>query len=128
MEAVAEHAIGMLLTMSRRIHLNQDRVRGRVTAGTSVLGWELCGRTIGIVGLGRIGIRVAKLAQAFGMRVLGFDPKRCPEGIACVGMEELLALSDAVSLHFPAIWQGGAAIGKAELAAVKPGATLINVS
>jgi phosphoglycerate dehydrogenase-like enzyme len=124
-ESVAEHALGLMLTMSRRIHLSQDRVRGRVPAGTSVLGWELAGRTIGIIGLGRIGSRVAR---AFGMRVLGYDPKRTIEGIPHVGMEELLASSDVVSLHFPAVWQGEAKFGEQELAGMKPGATLINVS
>jgi lactate dehydrogenase-like 2-hydroxyacid dehydrogenase len=127
-ESVAEHALGLLLTMSRRIHLSQDRVRGRVPAGTSVLGWELRGRTIGIVGLGRIGSRVAELARVFGMRVLGYDPKRSIEGVPNVSMEELLASSDVVSLHFPAQWQGNAAFGEYELAKMKPGATLINVS
>jgi len=73
-ESVAEHAIGLMLAMSRRIHLSQDRVRGRVPSGTSVLGWELRGRTLGLVGLGRIGSRVAELARAFGMRVIGCDP------------------------------------------------------
>jgi lactate dehydrogenase-like 2-hydroxyacid dehydrogenase len=126
--SVAEHALGLLLTMSRRIHLSQDRVRGRVPAGTSVLGWELRGRTIGIVGLGRIGSRVAELARAFGMRVLGHDPKRQVEGIPNVSMEELFASSDVISLHFPARWQGQAAIGRQEIARMKPGATLINVS
>lgn len=127
-ESVAEHALGLLLTMSRRIHLSQDRVRGKVPASTSVLGWELSGRTIGIIGLGRIGSRVAELARAFGMRVLGYDPKSQIEGIPNVSMEELLASSDVVSLHFPAAWQGEAVFGERELAAMKPGATLINVS
>jgi phosphoglycerate dehydrogenase-like enzyme len=127
-ESVAEHAIGLMLTMSRRIHLSQDLVRGRVPAGTSVLGWELRGRTLGLVGLGRIGSRVAELARAFGMRVLGCDPRRCLEGVIRVEMDELLMSSDVVSLHLPAAWRGGALIGRMELAAMKRGATLINVS
>ncbi len=127
-ESVAEHALGLILTMARRIHLSQDRVRGRVPPGTSVLGWELHGRTIGLIGLGRIGSRVAELCRVFGMRVLGYDPKRRVEGIINVSMEELLASSDVVSLHFPAQWQGAAAFGEDELAMMKPGATLINVS
>lgn len=127
-ESVAEHTIGLLLAMSRRIHLSQDRVRGRVPSETSVLGWELRGRTIGIIGLGRIGSRVAELAAAFGMRVLGYDPFRQSERAALVSMDELLASSDIVSLHFPAQWHGSAAIGREELARMKPGATLLNVS
>lgn len=128
-ESVAEHAIGLMLAMSRRIHLSQDRVRGRVSGETSVLGFELRGKTCGIVGLGRIGTRVAELCRAFGMRVLGCDPRqRRLEGVDQVGLQELLAASDIVSLHFPAVYRGEAAFGRAELAAMKPGATLINVS
>lgn len=127
-ESVAEHAIGLMLAMSRRIHLSEERVRGRVPAGTSLLGFELRGRTLGIIGLGRIGRRVAELGRAFGMRVLGHDPRGCPPEVHAVGMDELLASSDIVSLHFPARWQGVAAIGKEELAAMKPKAVLINVS
>lgn len=128
-DSVAEHALGMMLTMSRRIHLSQDRVRGRVPAGTSVLGFELRGKTLGIVGLGRIGARVAELAAAFGMRVLACDPReRRSGGVRMVGLDELLASSDIVSLHMPAQWQGPAVFGEAELARMKTGATLINVS
>ncbi|WP_052475870.1 2-hydroxyacid dehydrogenase [Cohnella kolymensis] len=128
MESVAEHTIGLLLTMARRIHLSQDRVRGRVPSGTSVLGWELRGRTIGLIGLGRIGSRVAELARVFGMRVLGCDVNRSIEGIPSVDMAELLSSSDVVSLHLPAKWQGEPVIGREQLAVMKPGATLINVS
>ncbi|WP_274648846.1 2-hydroxyacid dehydrogenase [Paenibacillus humicola] len=127
--SVAEHTIGLLLTLSRRIHLSQDRVRGRVPAGTSVRGWELCGKTIGLVGLGRIGGTVAKLASAFGMRVIGFDPRqRNEEGVAAVDMEELLASSDIVSLHYPSSWSGAQTFGAPQLERMKRGAYLINVS
>ncbi|CAI6068659.1 2-hydroxyacid dehydrogenase [Cohnella sp. JJ-181] len=129
-DSVAEHALGMMLTMTRRIHLSQDRVRGRVPPGTSVLGFELRGKTLGIVGLGRIGSRVAELAGAFGMRVLACDPRGrgAADGVRLVGLDELLASSDIVSLHMPAQWQGPAAFGEAELARMKTGATLVNVS
>jgi len=128
-DSVAEHTLGMMLTMSRRIHLSQDRVRGRVPQGTSVLGFELRGKTLGIVGLGRIGTRVAELASAFGMRVLACDPRgKSDPHVRLVGLDELLAASDIVSLHMPAKWQGPAVFGDDELGRMKPGATLINVS
>ena len=60
--------------MSRRIHLSNDRVRGLVSPETSIRGYELCGKTLGIVGFGRIGSRVARLAAAFGMNVVAHDP------------------------------------------------------
>jgi phosphoglycerate dehydrogenase-like enzyme len=130
--SVAEHTIGMLLTLSRRIHLSQDRVRGRVPAGTSVKGWELRGKTIGIIGLGRIGSYVAQLAQAFGMRVLGYDLREEDVNdvvrVARVALEELLASSDVVSLHYPAAWQGTFSFGEPEMQLMKSGAYLLNVS
>lgn len=127
--SVAEHTIGLLLTMSRRIHLSQDRVRGRVPAGTSVKGWELRGKTIGLVGLGRIGSYVAELAKAFGMRVIGFDPRPDKgDSVTKVSMEELLASSDVVSLHYPSSRGGSHSFGSHDLQQMKPGSYLINVS
>ncbi|WP_052702792.1 2-hydroxyacid dehydrogenase [Paenibacillus beijingensis] len=127
--SVAEHTIGMLLTMSRRIHLSQDRVRGRVPFGTSVKGWELRGRTIGLIGLGRIGRYVSELAQAFGMRVVGYDPiADRGAGVTKVSLEELLASSDVVSLHYPSKWKGAHHFGQSQLRQMKPGSYLINVS
>jgi len=129
--SVAEHTMGLLLTMARRIHLSQDRVRGRVPAGTSVKGWELNGKTIGLIGLGRIGSAVASMAAAFGMRVIGYDPDPAAgAGIraARTSLDELLAASDVVSLHYPSGWQASHSFGRRELALMKPGATLINVS
>ncbi|UVI30725.1 2-hydroxyacid dehydrogenase [Paenibacillus spongiae] len=127
--SVAEHAIGMLLTLSRRIHLSQDRVRGRVPAGTSVKGWELRGKTIGLIGLGRIGSHVAGIAAAFGMRVLGCDPRPGRgSGITMVGLQELLVSSDIVSLHYPSSWKSAHSFGASELGQMKRGAILINVS
>ncbi|MGH3094347.1 MAG: 2-hydroxyacid dehydrogenase [Gaiellaceae bacterium] len=99
--SVAEHTLGLLLTMSRRIHLSRDRVLGRVPAGTSVRGWELAGKTIGIVGVGRIGLRVARLAQALGMRVVAADPQSPDEGVITCDLDELLAEAHVVSLHVP---------------------------
>ncbi|GGD83354.1 NAD(P)-dependent oxidoreductase [Paenibacillus nasutitermitis] len=127
--SVAEHTIGLLLTLSRRIHLSQDRVRGRVPAGTSVKGWELRGKTLGLIGLGRIGSYVAGLAQAFGMNVIGCDPREDRgQGLAKVSKEELLASSDIVSLHYPSSWGIGHSFGAHELYRMKQGAYLINVS
>ncbi|WP_068606146.1 2-hydroxyacid dehydrogenase [Paenibacillus swuensis] len=127
--SVAEHTMGMLLTMSRRIHLSQDRVRGRVPASTSVQGWELRVKTLGIVGLGRIGSYVAKLASAFEMRVLAYDPApRTSEYAQLVTKEELLSSSDIVSLHYPSYWQAPPDFGAAELSRFKSGAWLLNAS
>lgn len=127
--SVAEHTIGLLLTLSRRIHLSRDRVLGRVPAATSVRGFELAGKTIGIVGVGRIGGRVARLAEGLGMRVLAADPRLGRGGVFPThGLQELLAASDVVSLHLPRRYGQGPLLRAGELQAVKPGALLLNVS
>ena len=73
-QTVAEHAIGMLLGLSRRLHLSDRVALGQIADSTSLRGWELQGKRIGIVGLGEIGMRIARLAEAFGMQVQYCDP------------------------------------------------------
>ena len=112
---VAAHATGTLK------HWDQARV----------LGGELCGRILGLVGLGRIGARVARLARAFDARVLATDPALDPDTIAGYGAEPvsfdtLLGASDIVSLHAPAIPQTRHMIGREALAKMKSGAIVIN--
>jgi phosphoglycerate dehydrogenase-like enzyme len=126
--SVAEHTTGLLLTMSRRIHLSRDRVLGRVPAGTSVRGWELAGKTIGIVGVGRIGLRVARLAQALGMRVVAADTQSPEEGVVTCDLDELLAEAHVVSLHLPHDYDGRPLLRRPELASMRPGAFLLNTS
>lgn len=126
--SVAEHTLGLLLTLSRRLHLSRDRVLGRVPAATSVRGFELAGKTIGIVGLGRIGGRVGRLAEAFGMRVLAADPRLNGKGLRSHGLQDLFAASDVVSLHLPRRYGQGPIVGSGELSVMKPGALLLNVS
>jgi phosphoglycerate dehydrogenase-like enzyme len=127
--SVAEHTLGVLLTLSRRLHLSRDRVLGRVPAATSVRGFELAGKTIGIVGLGRIGGRVARLAEAFGLRVLAVDPRLTGDGQLPVrGLDEVLATSDVVSLHLPRRYGQRPLLGAGQLRVMKPAALLLNMS
>ena len=126
--SVAEHTVGLLLTMSRRIHLSRDRVLARVPAETSVRGWELAGKTIGLVGVGRIGRRVARLAQALGMRVVAADPQSPEEGVITCDLDELLAEAHVVSLHLPHDFEGRPLLRGPELASMRPGAFLLNTS
>lgn len=134
---VAEHTIALLLVMARRLHLSRDRALGRVSADTSLRGWEVCGKTLGVVGLGRIGRRVAELAEALGMRVIGTDTSTdastdvgsgTSPAIPVCSFDELLATADVVSLHTSTYWQGGPLLGAAELTRLKPLAHLINAS
>jgi phosphoglycerate dehydrogenase-like enzyme len=96
---VAEHAIGMLLTLSRRIHLSDRKATSEISSSISLRGWELNGKKIGILGLGRIGSRIAHLAKAFNMKVSYYDPKIAvhPE-FSAASFEQIIQQSDVVML------------------------------
>lgn len=127
-EAVAEHAIALLLALSCRLHLANDRSRRLCPPGVSLRGFELRGRSVGIVGVGRIGGRVAELARAFGMRVVGHDRRtRLVPGVAMVSLDELLRDSDAVVVSCPYERGASALIRQRELRCLREGAVLVNV-
>lgn len=132
--AVAEHAVAMLLSMATRLHLAHDRSRGVSPAGASLRGVELSGRTMGVLGVGRIGIRVAQLGAAFGMRVVGHDISASAvvaaraHGIAMTTRRRLLAEADAVMVCASHSFDAPPLLGSAELGELRPDAFLINVS
>ena len=99
---VAEHSLAMLLNLSRRIHLSDRIARGDLPKTVSLRGWELAGKKVGIVGMGKIGQRVALLAQAFGMEVGYYDPKSQLDAISAQfhrrDFEVLLSESDVLIL------------------------------
>lgn len=106
-QSVAEHAIGMMIDVTRRISFN-DRILRRERGFTreDIMGREMSGKTVGIVGIGHIGTRVARLARAFDMTVLAVDPYLTDEeierrGAKSVSFDELLRRSDFVTLHCP---------------------------
>ncbi len=131
--AVAEHALAMLLSLAARVHLAHDRSRGAVHADTSLRGVELGGRTLGVIGTGRIGRRLARLATGIGMRVLGTDvdpvavARAERNGIEMVGKEALLERSDAVALC--ASTERGAApvLDAAAVMALRGGVLVVNI-
>ena len=132
--AVAEHAIAMLLSLATRLHLAHDRSRGLVHSDTSLRGIELAGRTMGVLGVGRIGTRVAQLGSALGMRVIGndIDPAAAAaarsRNIAMTSLPELLARSDALVVCASHAFGAPAALGHAEMRQMRRGAVLVNVS
>lgn len=132
--AVAEHAIGMMLSLLKRIPEAQVALRaGTLKTREDFLGRELGGRTIGVVGLGHVGTRVARLAAAFACPVLAFDPlldeATCAaRGATKVDLPTLLAESDVVSLHCPLNAQTRGMIGAEAFALMRPGALLITTA
>lgn len=128
--SVAEHALGLLLSLSRRIHLGHDRSRGLVPPTTSLRGCELAERTVGVIGLGRIGRRFGRLARGVGMRVVATDPRpqRDEPEVEFLPLSDLLRVADAVCVMCPASDRGTPLLGADELAEMRTGTVLVNVS
>jgi D-lactate dehydrogenase len=131
-QAVAEHTVGLILSLNRKIHKAYARVREGNFALDGLLGFDLCGRTVGIVGTGNIGLAVAKILSGFGCRVLAFDPVRdagfTALGGRYVGFDELLAQSDIVTLHCPLTPETQHLIDSSAIERMKPDVMLINTS
>ncbi|MFE3456829.1 2-hydroxyacid dehydrogenase [Nocardiopsis aegyptia] len=132
--SVAEHCLAMLFALATRLHLANDRSRGRVGPGVSLRGVELSGRTLGVVGVGRIGRAVAHRARLLGMRVMGTDPderaadRARAQGVTMASPDELLSGSHAVAVCASHAFGAPPILGRAELAALRPGALLVNVA
>ncbi len=128
--AVAEHAIALLLTLNRKTHKAYNRVREGNFALDGLTGFDLHGKTVGVVGTGKIGVCVVRILKGFGCRVLAFDPFVNPEAVAAgadyVPFETLLAESNVITLHCPLTPQTRHLIDDAALAKVKPGVMLLN--
>ncbi|QGZ37924.1 D-lactate dehydrogenase [Pseudoduganella flava] len=130
-EAVAEHALAMILTLNRHTHRAWNRVREGNFALDGLLGFNLHGKTAGIVGTGKIGLATARILRGFGCRVLGHDPYPAPafeELGSMVPLDDLLAESDIVSLHCPLMPATHHLINHATLGRMKQGAMLVNTS
>ena len=129
--AVAEHAFALLLSLNRKVHLAYERVRHGNFALNGLMGFDLAGKTFGVVGTGNIGSVAARIAHGFGCNVLGVDPVRrddCRGIVEYVDLDELLKRSDIVSLHCPLNEATRHLIGSREIGLMKPAAVLINTS
>lgn len=132
-EAVAEHTLAMILCLNRKMHKAYNRVREDNFHLQGLLGFNLHGRTAGLVGLGAIGLATARILRGFGMQVLAFDPcltdaQAEAAGVQSVNLEALWRDSDIVSLHCPLTEQTQHMINRSTLEKMKPGAMLINTS
>lgn len=130
--AVAEHTVGLILALNRKIHRAYARVREGNFALEGLLGFDLHSRTVGIVGTGQIGAVVARILQGFGCRLLAFDPVRNPDceavGVSYVTLDGLLAESDIVTLHCPLTPETNHLIDAEALDRMQQGVMLINTS
>jgi len=131
--SAVEHTFALLLALLRRVCEASASLASGKWEKSKFVGSELAGKTLGIVGLGQVGSRVAARAHAFEARLLGYDPYLALEkagemGVPLVSLEELLEASDIVTLHATATEGARPLLGKEELARMKPGAVLVNVA
>ncbi|MES1167269.1 MAG: 2-hydroxyacid dehydrogenase, partial [Pseudomonadota bacterium] len=130
--AVAEHAVGLILCLNRKIHRAFNRVREHNFALEGLMGFDLAGKTIGLIGTGKIGEVVARIMRGFSSSVIAVDPVESPEcralGVRYTSLDEVLAQSDIISLHCPLTPQTRHLINAQALAKTKPGVMLVNTS
>jgi len=129
--AVAEHTMGLLLAMARRLPAADLTLKAGRWEKSRLQGVELFGKVLGIVGLGRIGSEVARRAAGFRMQVIAYDPYLTREaaerlGVESVELDELLTRADFITIHTPLTGDTRYLLGEAELARLKPGVRLIN--
>lgn len=130
--SVAEHAVGLMLTLNRKFHRAYNRVREQNFALGGLMGFDMHGKTVGVIGTGTIGVVVCKILSGFGCTVIASDPVPNPActalGVQYVPLAELYARCDIITLHCPLTPATRHLINAAALASMKPGAMLINTS
>ena len=128
--AVAEHALALLLACAKSVVALDARMHAGHWDKATHKSIELEGRTLGLIGLGAIGLRLARMADAMGMRVIGFDPfaKNLPAQVEAVDLETIWRESDAISLHCPLTADNAGLVNARTLAACKPGVILVNTA
>ena len=132
--AVAELVIGLMIAVSRGIHVGDRLIRLGEWPKKRLVGYELRGKTLGVIGLGRIGRRVAEIARGFGMKILAYDVIEIPKEVLerletrIIPLEELLRNSDYITLHVPLTEETRHMINEEKLKMMKRNAFLINAS
>jgi D-lactate dehydrogenase len=130
--AVAEHAVALILMLNRKLYRAYNRVRDDNFSLDGLLGFDLHGSTVGIIGTGKIGACFARIMHGFGCHLLAYDIYKNPDclelGVKYVDLPEVLGRSDIVSLHCPLMPETDRLINADTLKSFKPGAMLINTS
>lgn len=131
--AVAEYTMGLLLTLNRNLHRAYCRVRENNFSINGFIGFDLHGKTVGVVGTGKIGMTFVEVLQGFGVKILAYDlyPKEEEAkrlNMEYVSLEELFKRSDVISLHCPLTPENRHMINKETIALMKPGVFILNTS
>ncbi|MGW0158079.1 phosphoglycerate dehydrogenase [Mycobacterium sp. NPDC003323] len=131
--SAAEHALALLLSAARQVPAADATLRDHTWKRSSFSGTEIYGKTVGVVGLGRIGQLVAARLAAFGTHVIAYDPyvstaRAAQIGIELVGLDELLSRADFISVHLPKTKETAGLLGRENLAKTKPGVIIVNAA
>ncbi|GGI73232.1 D-3-phosphoglycerate dehydrogenase [Saccharopolyspora subtropica] len=131
--SAAEHAMALLLAVARNVPQADASLKGGEWKRSSFTGVELNGKTVGVIGLGKIGQLFAQRVAAFGTKLIAYDPYVSPGraaqlGIELVSLEELLSRADAISIHLPKTAETLGLIGAEELKKAKPGVLIVNAA
>lgn len=131
--SAAEHAVALLLAVARRVPQAAASLRAGQWKRSAFTGVEITDKTVGVVGLGRIGVLFAQRMSAFGTRLIAYDPyvpaaRAAQIGVKLVTLDELLRESDFISIHLPKTAETVGLIGERELALCKPGVVIINAA
>lgn len=131
-QAVAEHAIALLLTLNRKTHKAYNRTREQNFSLNGLMGFNLYQKTVGVIGTGKIGAAFCKIMLGFGCKVLAFDPYENEElktrGVAYQPFENVISTADVISLHCPLTKENRHLINKDSFAKMKKGVVIINTS
>ena len=131
-EAVAEHAMALILTLNRKTHKAYNRIREGNFSLKNLIGFNIHGKTIGIIGTGQIGAAFCRVIQGFGCQIIAFDinvnPALSDLGVTYVNLDELFQKSDIISLHCPLNEHTKHIINRASIAQMKDGVMIINTS
>lgn len=127
--SVAEHAMGLILTLNRKLHRAYIRTRDHNFSLEGLTGFDLHGKTVGIIGTGKIGRCFADVCKGFGMEIIGYDPYESDEFCGkYVSLDGLLEKSDIISLHCPLTKENHHLINRETISKMKDGAYIINTS
>ena len=131
--AAVEHTLALILALARNVPQAHQSLKQGHWDRSSFMGVEVRNKTLGVIGLGRVGSEVVRRAQSFGMHIAGYDPYVSPDyariiGIDLMPLDELLAASDFVTIHTPLTESTHKMMGAPQLAMMKPGARLVNVA
>lgn len=131
-ESVAEHTVALMLTLNRKVHKAYQRTRDANFSLEGLVGFNMHGRTVGVIGTGKIGVATIKILLGFGCTVVAYDPYPnqlvTDMGIDYLPLDELYAISDIISLHCPLTKENHHLLNKESFEKMKPGVMVINTS